>query len=258
MLWLFDLPTMALAGLFALVFVGFTWFGIIFIRPLFRLLFRRQPGLNDLVGYILSSHCAFFGLLLGLLAVAAYQNLVSVEQVVNREAGFLRAIHRSMASYPEPVRSEVQGLIRDYTRFIIEEAWPLQRKGIVTSAGAPMTDEMYAKVFAFEPQTKAQEILHTQTVVQLNQMAELRRARIQAVGTGLPPLMWYVVGAGTMITILLLWMLDMRLIPHLILSGVLVLFLSTVICLVAVTDGPFPGEISIGPEAYLAVYERID
>ena len=59
MLWLYDIPTIGVAGLFTAVFVGVTWLGVIFIRPFFRLLLRRRPGLNDLVGVILSSHCAF-------------------------------------------------------------------------------------------------------------------------------------------------------------------------------------------------------
>ena len=229
MLWLYDIPTIGVAGLFTAVFVGVTWLGVIFVRPFFRLLLRRQPGLNDLVGVILSSHCAFFGLLLGLLAVAAYQNLADVEKTVNREAGYLRSIYRSLTDYPEPTRSQTLPLIREYTRFVIEEAWPQQRRGIISADGVSRMNAIQAQLFGFEPRTKAQEMVHTQTLTQFSEMAEVRRARIQSVDTGVPPMMWYVVIAGALITILLLWMLDMKLIPHLLLSGVLVFFLSTVI-----------------------------
>lgn len=257
MLWLYDIPTIGVAGLFAAAFVGFTWLGILFIRPFFRLLLRRQPGLNDVVGVILSSHCAFFGLLLGLLAVAAYQNLADVEKTVNREAGYLRAIYRSLTDYPEPTRSQTLPLIREYTRFVIEEAWPQQRRGIISSDGVARMNAFQAKLFAFEPANKAQEMVHAQTLGQFAEMAEVRRARIQSVDSGVPPMMWYVVIVGALITILLLWMLDMKLIPHLLLSGVLVFFLSTVICLIFVMDKPFRGEISIGPDAYQAIYKRM-
>lgn len=257
MLWLYDIPTIGVAGLFTAVFVGVTWLGVIFVRPFFRLLLRRQPGLNDLVGVILSSHCAFFGLLLGLLAVAAYQNLADVEKTVNREAGYLRSIYRSLTDYPEPTRSQTLPLIREYTRFVIEEAWPQQRRGIISADGVSRMNAIQAQLFGFEPRTKAQEMVHTQTLTQFSETAEVRRARIQSVDTGVPPMMWYVVIAGALITILLLWMLDMKLIPHLLLSGVLVFFLSTVICLVFVMDKPFRGEISIGPDAYKAVYSRM-
>jgi len=37
----------------------------------------------------------------------------------------------------------------------------------------------------------------------------------------------------------------------------LTLFLSTVICLIFVMDRPFRGEISVGPDAYEAVYKRM-
>ncbi len=96
MLWLYDIPTMQLAGLFALVFVGTTWLGIIFIHPLFRKLLRGQAELNNLVGVVLASHCAFFGLLLGLLAVAAYQNLSDIDKSATKEAEYLHAIYRSV------------------------------------------------------------------------------------------------------------------------------------------------------------------
>lgn len=257
MLWLYDMPTMGLAGLFAAVFVGFAWLGVLFIRPFFRLLLRRQPGLNDLVGVILSGHCAFFGLLLGLLAVAAFQNLADVEKTVNREAGFLRAIYRSVTDYPEPARSQTLPLIREYTRYVIQEAWPQQRRGIVSSDGVARMNAVQAKLFGFEPATKAQEMVHAQTLAQFAEMAEVRRARVQSVDTGVPSMMWYVVIVGALVTILLVWMLDMKLIPHLLLSGVLVFFLSTVICLIFVMDKPFRGEISIGPNAYEAVYKRM-
>ena len=65
MFWLYDIPTVSLIILFAVVFVGFSWLGSIFVRPFLRLFVRSQPGLNDIVGYVLSSHCVFYGLLLG-------------------------------------------------------------------------------------------------------------------------------------------------------------------------------------------------
>ncbi|NJO21985.1 MAG: DUF4239 domain-containing protein [Sphingomonadales bacterium] len=258
MLWLYDMSTISLAGWFAAVFVGFTWLGVLFIRPFFRLVLRRQPGLNDIVGVILSSHCAFFGLLLGLLAVAAYQNLSDVEKTVNREAGYLRSIYRSITDYPEPTRSQTLPLIREYTRFVIEEAWPQQRRGIISSDGVARMNAIQANLFGFEPATKAQEMVHAQTLGQFAEMAEVRRARIQSVDSGVPPMMWYVVIVGALITILLVWMLDMKLLSHLLLSGVLAFFLSTVICLIFVMDKPFRGEISIGPDAYAAVYKRMN
>lgn len=255
--WVYDIPTSSLALLFAVVFVGLTWAGIIFVKPFLRLLMRPQAGVNDLVGYILGGHCAFFGLLLGLLAVAAYQNLGDLDRVVGREAGFLRSIYRSLTDYPEPTRSETLPLIREYTRFVVEDAWPLQRRGIVSADGVARMNAIQAKLFAFEPKSKAQEIIHAQTMAQFFEMAEVRRTRVQSVDAGVPAIMWYVVAIGLIITVVLIWMLDMRLVAHLLLGGLLMLFLSTVICLIMVMDKPLRGEVSIGADAYKAVLDRM-
>jgi hypothetical protein len=257
MYWVYDLPAASLALLLAVVFVGVTWLGIVFVRPFLRLLLRPQVGLNDLVGYILSSHCAFFGLLLGLLAVAAYQNLIDVDRTVSREAGLLRSIYRSVTDYPEPVRAEVLPLIREYTRFVIEDAWPLQRRGIISGDGVARMNAIQSKLFAFEPKTKAQEIVHGQTIAQFFQMAEVRRMRVQAVDAGVPYILWYVVSFGLLITVALVWMLDMRLVPHLLLGGLLAFFLSTVICLIVVMDKPLRGEVGISADAYKSVLDRM-
>jgi hypothetical protein len=48
--WIYDLPTWIVAFLFGAVFVAFSWFGAVFIRPLLQLVLRKQRGLNDIVG----------------------------------------------------------------------------------------------------------------------------------------------------------------------------------------------------------------
>src|SRR5262245_27928782 len=257
MIWLYDMPTALMVLLLSAIFVGFTWAGAIFIRPFLRLLVRSQPGLNDIVGYVLSSHCVFFGLLLGLLAVGTYQNMSDIEKVIVREAGLLRAFYRSMQNYPEPVRSETLPLIKEYVRYVIEDSWPLQRRGIVSEGGVPRMNAVQGKLFSFEPTTKGQEILHEKTVGQFNEMAEVRRQRIQSASSGISPIMWYVVGIGSLMTIVMVWLFDARLTTQFILGGSLALFLGTVVSLIVAMDRPFNGDVSIGPDAYRAIYARM-
>ena len=64
--WLYDIPTVALVALFAVVFVGFTWLGDVLLRPVLRRLLHKQQRLNEMVGVSIACHCGFFGILLGL------------------------------------------------------------------------------------------------------------------------------------------------------------------------------------------------
>ena len=103
--WIYDIPTYQLAILMAAVFVGFSWAGVILVRPLMRLfVLRRRDDANDVVGYIISCFCVFYGLLLGLIAVAAYQNYTEVESSVSNEAAALSALYQDVSVYDDPYR----------------------------------------------------------------------------------------------------------------------------------------------------------
>jgi Protein of unknown function (DUF4239) len=128
-----------------------------------------------------------YGLLLGLLAVATYQNHSDVEKTVSSEASSLAALYRDVTAYPDPIRSELKALLRDYTRYVIDEAWPLQRKGIVPAGAVKKVAAFHARLVAFEPQTKSQEPLHETTLSQFNTFFEYRRTRLYSVTSGIPP-----------------------------------------------------------------------
>jgi hypothetical protein len=251
--WLYDIPTGALVALFAVVFVGYTWAGDILLRPVLRRLLHNQTRLNEMVGVSIACHCGFFGILLGLLAVATYQNLSDVDRTVTREAGLLRAFYRSIQSYPEPTRSRTLPLVKEYVRYVIQDAWPEQRRGRVSRCPR-MNAVQNAVAFGAD---QGPEILHNQSSSSSTR-CPTRRQRIQAADTGIAPAMWYVVAIGALITIALFWLLEMEAATQFILGGLLAFFLSTVISVLVAMDHPFRGEMSIGPDAYQAIYERMN
>jgi len=128
--WIYELPILSVVSLFALVFVGVCWLGIILFRRFVVRRIHHETRLNEILGDFLQYFGVIYGLLLGLLAVATYQNHTDVEKAVAGEASSLAALYRDISSYPEPDRTELKAVIREYTRSTIEDAWPLQRQGV--------------------------------------------------------------------------------------------------------------------------------
>jgi len=254
---IYDYPTLYMGVLFALVFVGTAWLGLFFVRPHVRPWIHTEKRANDMVGFTLSSFSVLYGLLLGLLAVASYQNFSSVSDIVTKEASMIAALYRDLSGYPQPIRGLLQDELRDYTRSVIDESWPLQRKGIVPSVGTEQVTRLFDELLKFQPTEKREEILFAETLRQFNNFVEVRRLRLANVNTGLPSVLWWVVAIGALINIGLLWMLDMEVHIHFLLSGALSLFLGVVIFLIAALDNPFRGEVSVGPDAYQLVYETL-
>jgi hypothetical protein len=115
--WLYDIPTLLAVGLFAALFVGVCWIGIVLLSSRLVPMVHHQPGLNEILGDYLQYFGVIYGLLLGLLAVATYQNHSDVEKTVSNEASALAALYRDVSAYPDPMRSELEAFLRDYTRY---------------------------------------------------------------------------------------------------------------------------------------------
>ena len=103
--WIYTSSLGTAAVTMAVLFVGFTWLGSIFLAPILRVFVRSRSGTNDIVGNILSSFGVLYGILLGLTAVAAYQNWTDVQARITHEAGALLSLHADISSFPDPARS---------------------------------------------------------------------------------------------------------------------------------------------------------
>jgi hypothetical protein len=252
--WLQQLSPFPLALVCSGAFVLLTWFGIVFVRPFLRLPLRRQPGANDLVSYTSSWFSLLYGLLLGLLAVATYQNAAQIQTSVQREAATLALLYRGSTSYPEPLRSELQFLLRDYTLYVVHKDWPAHNEGRILQGGAARMGALVHTLETFEPTTRSQEIVLAQTFANLDALAQARIERLAGVGLTIPGVFWYVVLIGALINIVLIWMLDMRFFTHLILGGMISFFLGVMFFLLIAMDQPLRGAVSSPSTSYDLAY----
>jgi hypothetical protein len=240
---LLDLPVAQMTTVVCVLFVGVTWVGAIFIRPFFRVLVRSQPDLNTLLGNFVSIYGVFYGILMGLLAVAAYQNKAEVEHAI---------------TYPDAVRAPLQETIRDYVQFVIEEEWPAMRQGKLAYGGMPLINRLQQQLSAYEPATSGQYLAHQEATQQFYRFFELRAVRLYSATTGIPGIMWYVVLLGALVSIFLVWLFEMSLIAEFFLGGLMSFFIGTMISLILVLDRPLRGEFGISPEVFRLVLRFIN
>jgi hypothetical protein len=83
-LWVYDHPTWQMALLFAAFFGGCAIAGAMFFRHYAHAWLHREKRANELLGVALGSFSVLYGLLLGLLAVASYQNFANTEDFGNQ------------------------------------------------------------------------------------------------------------------------------------------------------------------------------
>ena len=231
--------------------MGFTCLGTLLIRPWVRRNAANQAGWNTLIGAVYAAYVVFYGITLALIAVSAYQSFVGADEIVGQEAAALGTLYRDVSSYPDPIRGELQAMLRDYSQYVIEEAWPAQRRGDIPEGGTEQTTAFQERLLSFQPQTRGEEILHAETIGQFSDFVDHRRQRLHSVSIGLSAALWIVVGTGAVLNTVLICLFDVeRLIVHVIIGGIVPLFVALLVSLIVEMDAPFRGDVSIGPEAF--------
>jgi hypothetical protein len=255
--WIYEIPSWLASAGFIATFLAINCLGVYFLRPWIRPLVADLTDENNLIGNVLSLYSVMFGLLMGTLAVVTYQNLSDSQKIVDAEATAIAALYRDLQSYPEPERSQLTGAVKEYTRYVIEEAWPLQQQGIVPKGGVTRTDGIQKPLFGFEPKTPGQAAMHQETLRQFNSFVVARRARLGAVLGAIPSILWWTMGSGSLVLMMLMWLFDASRRALLVLSGIAAFALGSMIGLIALMDHPFRGELSVSVEPYRLVFENL-
>lgn len=257
--WLHDLPLPLGAAFVCIAFLVPTLIGSIVLQPAVARLLHGEKSANTLVGLLLNSYTLFYGVLLALLSIAVYQNYGTAQDAVGREASSLFALYRNVRAYPEPIRS---ALMEDLRRYVDEEAgpgWQEQQRDRVSVPGRRIVDQLGDRLMHFGPNRDSGEyLLHEQTLRVFDDFIERRRARIQAAGTNIPRILWYVVIVGAVLNVFVLWLFDLKRTTHLIFGGVLMAFIGLVIYMVAVLDRPFRGGHGLKPHDLVHARQQMD
>ncbi len=256
--WVYDIPNWLFCLLTILVFVGFGVAGLLPSRGWVRRQHRINHSHNDIVGYYLAAVTVFYGITLGLVAVGTWTTYSDVGTRVDREAEVVSSLYRDITGYPEPIRDSLQKNLRDYLDNVINVGWQQQRRGIVPAGSAIFLERFQKQMLAFEPGTPGQQILHAESYKQFNNLVEARRARLNAVTIGLPGALWALVILGALISIAVTLFFDTQsLSMHLWMTILMSTLLGLMVFLIGTLDNPFRGEVSVGPDSLVLVYQQL-
>lgn len=252
---LFDYPALYMSIIFGLFFAFTTALGIVVIKPLVRSSLHRGESRNDLVEITLSGFSALYGILLGLLAVGAYENLNNMEDIVSKEASAISVLYRDFRGYPDPIRGKLEQGLRNYAQHVADKSFPQQAKRQRPMGESDLIDRVFDTLISFTPKGKAEEILHAEALGQFNNLMEARRMRLTNLTSGIPNILWWIVGLGACINLMLICMLDFPAIPHVIFGGLLAFYIGAMIFVVASMDNPFSGADRVRPTAIQLVID---
>jgi len=257
--FLFSLPLWALALVLNVWLMGFSLASLWCLRR--WILPRLHLNTNASLFYaaaVMQSVMVLYGLVAALTAVSVWSRHAQVSGIVSSEATAIASLWRDLDGYPQRERDAMHEVIRGYTTQIIEEAWPEQQQGRVPRTGVEWLDRFQAQLFVFEPASEAQKILHAQTLAAYSRMVEARRLRLDAVNSGLPGVMWFVLLPGAMGCLLfsLFFPIEEPRFQAVLVAGVSG-FVAMVLFVIISLDRPFRGAMAIPADSYGLIHDQL-
>ena len=257
MVYLSHLPSWLCGVIIVSSFVVLSIIGLALFQWLIVGRLRLTEEMNNDIIFFASAIAVFYSLTVGLIAVGVWTTYSQVENTVSAEATAIGCFYRDVSGYPEPARTRLQTQVREYTVFLIEQAWPAQRRGKSTDVATRRLSALEQELVRFEPATLGQQVLHAETFRQYNEVAGLRRKRLHAIGAGLPSVMWSVVLFGAFLTITVTYLLKMQRIVHFVLTGFFAMFIGLVVFVITSLDQPLSGPLAIDSGPYQLVLDRL-
>lgn len=259
MSWLADVPDWTVLPALTLLFVAASLGLVMLIRPVISRAVNNSEQWNHVLGYTSGAFSIFYGILLALVALAVYENYTESHTAALQETTQLAALYRGTNGLPDDVAGELQQSVLGYVRTVIDDDWTQQAAGRIPTASRENVVDIEQLLYSYDPQTVRDDAKYQQLLATFDDFIEARGVRIDAVTLHLPGMLWFVIWVGAVINAVLaaLFAIDDRRL-HLVLAGLLALFVALVIIVTADMDHPYAGAISVGPEDFQRLLEFFD
>lgn len=252
--WIYEFPDDAIIGLAVLAVTGTTALALVLVRSVLRVRLKPDQGKEVMDAY--RSVVSLTALVLAFSLVQAMLNLRRVESDVRREAAELVAADHALLHMGDAQAGALRALLLGYARTVLTEEWPmLVARGRSAEAGAALATMLRVNraAAASNPERAA---THTAFGRQIDELSDLREARITAAALQLPRAFWRATGVLLMLGILLVSVVPWT-VQHLLSALVLSAVLGVLVALVAIVDVPFRGESGVKPTELRRAIESI-
>ena len=206
---------------------------------------------NDIAGFIFATVGVIYAVLLAFMVIVSWQSFDQSITDVTREASSISSMYRDSAALDPSFRTKLVAVLDDYVTAIVKEEWPLLAKGQKSQHVQVIQENLWKTFTQADPKGEVQKAFYAEMIAKLNNAGELRRERLIDSRTGIHPVLWFVLVAGGLLTILFpLFFGTENFVAQVLMTGILATLIALILMTVMVMDYPFTGDIKIPTETF--------
>lgn len=245
--WLFFITLFVALGMCSII-----------LTMLFSKYFKIQilKSHNEVKGYLFLATASFYALFLSFIMLVVWEQRNETKTNISKEGSAALALYRDIKYFPDStVSNNIMAAFMDFVYKVVDDEFPKMEKLEISRETSESFNKLFYEIEHLNPQSPFQIQLVGAMFSHLNELAMHRSLRITTMEAEISPALWLPIILGWFITILCYVLLDiehrrMNISLNFILSGIIVVFLFTIIIL----DHPYTGKNKIEPTSYLQIF----
>lgn len=213
----------------------------------------------DVIEYMTMWIGVVYAIVLGLAIAGVWEARSAAQDHVQAEAQALHEISERVRVYPPEVRDRIRADVNAYVGHVVTTEWKtMADHGRVTGRGTELLQRVREDVTDYQPKTDFQAQAYQPLVDQVAAADQARNARADSTGSTMPGVVWFGLLTGAVVTICMVFALQIRRTPReLVLAGLFSALIAFLLFLIWDFDAPYSRGIAASAEPFLHLFPGI-
>ncbi|WP_353946256.1 hypothetical protein ABII15_34780 [Streptomyces sp. HUAS MG91] len=210
----------------------------------------------DVIEYMTMMIGVVYAIVLGLAIAGVWEARSAAQDHVRNEAQALHEIHERVRVYPPAVRDRIRADVDTYVSHVVTTEWHTMRtKGELTDKGTQLLDKVRHDVTDYVPKNDFEAQAYQPLLDQVTAADDARNARADSTGATMPGVVWFGLITGALVTIGMIFALQIRRTPReLILAGLFSALIAFLLFLIWDFDAPYSRGVAATAQPFLMLF----
>ncbi|SHL06843.1 bestrophin-like domain [Actinacidiphila paucisporea] len=206
----------------------------------------------DVIEYMVMMIGVIYAIVLGLAIAGVWEGRGAAQADVLAEAQALHEVKARVQVYPVQVRDKVRADVDAYAAFVADKEWSTMRDhGELSPRGAQLLDQLRADVTQFDPKSDLAAQAYQPVVDEVAAADAARAERGQSAGATMPGVVWFGLITGALVTVGLIFTLQIRRsAKELLLAGLFSALIAFLLFLIWDLDAPFGSGLAVSADVF--------
>lgn len=195
----------------------------------------------DVIEYMTMMIGVVYAIVLGLAIAGVWEARSAAQDTVRLEAQALHEVSARAEVYPPEVRDRIRHDVDAYVTHVVHTEWRhMVERGSLTDKGTELLEQVRRDVTDYVPKTDHEGQAYQPLVDQVAMADDARGARGQSTGATMPGVVWFGLVIGALVTVGLIFTLQIRrTFRELLLAGLFSALIAFLLFLIWDFDAPF-------------------